>query len=147
MKFNDSLLLQELKRDEGSKKKNGRHLVYRDSKGILTLGYGRNVQDRGISEYEATLLLDEDVLECIQDLDKRYPWISKLTDVRQRALLNMRFNMGQGSFDTFQATLAHLEAGRWKEAANNIRASKYARDVGERAMRVAHMIEFGTVKG
>ena len=38
-----NLTLDALKRDEGSNKKNGRHIPYKDTKKLVTIGYGRNL--------------------------------------------------------------------------------------------------------
>lgn len=43
-------LTEQLKRSEGAVKKNGSHFPYKCPDDKLTIGYGRNIEERGISE-------------------------------------------------------------------------------------------------
>jgi lysozyme len=68
--------------------------------------------------------------------------------LRQRALLNMAFNLGwnpqaPGGLDDFKNTLRAMQDGHWTLAAAGMRASLWARQVGARAERLARMIETG----
>lgn len=131
---------KELIRDEGLRLK-----PYRCPAGKLTIGVGRNLDDTGITELEAEALLTYDIERFGYQLDRAIPWWRALSEVRQRVLLNMAFNMGTGKLMEFAITLAHVRAGRWKEAAAGMRASKWARQVGVRAERLARMMETGSV--
>jgi lysozyme len=145
------LLKQELQRDEA---KLGKPALkpYRDSVGKLTIGYGRNLDDVGIMPFEADDLLEHDIVACIGALSTRLaPWFDKLDDVRQRALINMSF-MGVDKLLGFVRMLEALRnAARTGDqrfydlAADELMDSKYARQVGQRAVRLAHMIRKGTV--
>lgn len=138
-------LYQELERDEALKLK-----PYRDSVGKLTIGIGRNLDDVGISEDEARYLLGNDVARACADLDRFLPFWRNLGPVRQRVLANMAFNMGIGRLQTFKFTLLMIEKGEWEKAAEGMRASLWARQVGPRAVRLAEMMRTGlepTTKG
>lgn len=128
----------ELVRDEGLKLK-----PYRCTAGKLTIGIGRNIEDRGITEAEAYYLLQNDILACCQSLDKTLPWWRKLSDARQRALVNMRFNLGEAGLLAFRFTLRALQEGRWQDAHNGALASKWASQVGDRAKRIAEAFLHG----
>lgn len=132
------VLVRELTRDEGVRLK-----PYRCSAGKLTIGIGRNIQDRGISRTEAEFLLHNDCADVFADLDRLLPWWRDLDEVRQRALANMCFNLGIGRLLGFRNTLRHLEAGRYLEAAQSALASKWATQVGHRAERIAVMLRDG----
>jgi len=129
---------KELIRDEGMRLK-----PYRCPAGKLTIGIGRNLEDSGISEAEADLLLTNDIARFSVLLDLELPWWKSLDEVRQRVLLNMAFNMGVTRLLGFTQTLGHVKAGRWKEAATGMKASKWAKQVGSRAARLAQMMETG----
>lgn len=131
---------KELIRDEGLKLK-----PYRCPAGKLTIGVGRNLEDTGITEVEAEMLLAYDIERFGYQLDRVIPWWRALNEVRQRVLLNMAFNMGTAKLMEFTITLANVQAGRWKEAAAGMRSSKWARQVGARAERLAKMMETGSV--
>ena len=75
---------------------------YKCTSGKITIGYGRNIEDMGISEDEAEYMLSNDIQLCVTWLDKEYPWFKKLSDTRQRALINMLFNLGIPRFTGFR---------------------------------------------
>jgi lysozyme len=125
-------LVQDLKRDEGLRLK-----AYRCSAGKLTIGYGHNLDDVGISEEEAEILLRNDVAKVVAALDAKLPWWRNLTEVRQRVLANMVFNLGMTGLLGFRNTLKLIETGAYMEAAQAMLASKWARQVGKRAERLA----------
>lgn len=136
--MNGETLINELIRDEGLRLK-----PYTDSVGKLTIGVGRNLTDVGISQEEATYLLHTDVARTITDLDRSIPWWDSLDGVRARVLVNMAFNMGVLGLLTFTNTLNMIHAGRYGDAADEMLASLWAKQVGPRALRLAEMMRTG----
>lgn len=131
-------LADELRRDEGV-----RPFPYADTVGKLTIGVGRNLSDRGLSDDEITYLLQNDIDLVIGDLNRGVPWWVELSPVRQRVLVNMCFNLGWSRLRGFRHTLAAVERGHYAAAAAGMRASKWARQVGARAERLARLMEIG----
>lgn len=120
---------------------------YLDTVGKWTIGVGRNLDDVGISKVEALYLLENDIDKAIRDLVAAFPWFVELDPVRQTVLVNMAFNMGVGSelrgLRSFKNTLRAIEEGRYEDAAKGMLASKWARQVGRRATRLAEMMKTG----
>lgn len=120
---------------------------YRDSVGKLTIGIGRNLDDKGITREEALYLFENDVKEKTAELDRYLPWWRKLDEVRQRVLLDMCFNMGIGDerrgLRSFKNTLSAIEDGLYEEAADLMLKSKWAKQVKGRARRLARMMRTG----
>lgn len=117
-------LKAQLTRHEGLRLK-----PYRDTLGHLTIGVGRNLSDVGISEDEAALLLRNDIGAAIAGLEARLPWVASLHPVRQRALVDLTFNVGLEGVLTFRRMLGALQAGRWDDARAELLASKWAAQV------------------
>ena len=112
--------------------------------GKLTIGYGRNLDDCGISEIEAYVLLKNDIQDCEQWLIDEIPEVyNKLDEVRQSVLLNMCFNLGIGGLLGFNNTLAFIATGDWERAANGMLASKWAKQVGRRAIELSELMRKG----
>ena len=130
-------LRTELTRDEGL-----RLMPYTDTVGKLTIGVGRNLTDKGISEDEARILLDADIKEHLQLLDDNLEWWRTMSENRQRVLANMAFNMGKGLL-SFVNTLAAMKRGDYEVAADGMVASKWAQQVGPRATRLVKMMREG----
>jgi|SRR6185295_18131892 len=116
---------------------------YVDAVGKWTVGVGRNITDRGIREAEAYFMLDNDIAEAAAEAIK-LPAFHLLDPVRQDVLINMIFNMGLPRVQGFKKMLAALEKNDWQEAAAEMRDSKWAMQVGNRAIELAAMIRSGS---
>lgn len=138
-----SRLISTLERHEGSVKVDGRHMPYTDTVGKLTLGYGRNLTDKGISEDEARRMLVGDVQECIGQLREAFDWFDALDDARQEVLINMCFNLGIVGLSKFHSTLEFVQAGQYEDASTGMLQSKWAKQVGRRANELAAMMKTG----
>src|SRR6266481_3495567 len=77
-----------------------RHQAYYDTKGIITIGVGRNLTGSGLSNDEIDLMLENDIEYFYKFLDGNYPWFKSLSEARQVALVDMCF-MGTKTFSTF----------------------------------------------
>ena len=128
-------LIQDLRRDEGVKS-----YPYRDTEGILTIGVGRNLEDRGLSDEEIDLLLMNDLKWVVVDLDRNLPWWREMDSARQRALANMCFQLGITRLLGFKKMLSALEAGDFSAAAAEALDSRYAQQTPQRAERIAALI-------
>ena len=130
---------EQLVRHEGLRLK-----PYRCTAGKLTIGIGRNLDDRGISQKEAYAMLERDIQDCEQWLVDEIPEVyNNLDEVRQSVLLNMCFNLGIKGLLEFKNTLAFIGTGDWERAANNMLASKWAKQVGMRAIELSEMMRKG----
>ncbi len=117
---------------------------YRCTAGKLTIGIGRNLDDCGISQTEAYVLLENDIQNCEKQLLDEIPEIYHgLDEVRKSVLLNMCFNLGIGGLLEFNNTLAFIAAGDWERAANGMLASKWAKQVGRRAIELSELMRKG----
>lgn len=134
-------LTDDLKRDEGMVLH-----AYTDSLGFITIGIGRLIDERrggGISEDEAEYLLRNDIARVVKNLDFYLPWWKLLSEPRQRVLANMCFNLGIAGLLTFKRTLAAVKEGRYSDAADGMLQSKWAKQVGNRAKRLAEVMRTG----
>lgn len=141
-----------------------RNQVYKDSKGIKTIGYGFNLEsgrftkeqvDRwtreGITETEARQVLNDELAKTREQLANKYPWFKTLDPVRQGAIIDMAYNMGMGGdkkgLGSFKKALAAMEKGDYETAAKEFLDSQYAKDVGPRANAIADLIRYGNGAG
>ena len=130
---------EQLIRHEGLRLK-----LYCCTAGKLTIGVGRNLDDCGISKSEAMVLLDNDILRCEAELIEHLPAVyTGLNDNRKAVLVNMCFNLGISGLIRFKNTLAFISAGDFERAANNMLASKWAKQVGIRAIELSELMRKG----
>lgn len=116
---------------------------YRCPAGKLTIGVGRNLDGGGISKEEALMLLRNDIGEAIAVCSQLFPLFQDLSDRRQRALIDMAFNLGETRFRKFVRLRAAVVRGDFAGAADEMLKSKWAAQVGKRAQTLAAMMREG----
>ncbi len=124
-------------RHEGLKLK-----TYLCTAGKTTIGVGRNLDDNGISKEEALFLLRNDIETCKQEAS-RFFWYEALSSVRKDVIVSMIFNLGLYRFSRFKNMIKALESKDYPEAARQMLDSKWATQVGNRAIELSKMMEKG----
>lgn len=131
---------------------------YEDSRGFLTVGYGRNLDTEGITSDEAIYLLGKpnvraarayiadngltpmqaeyflvnDINHVINWLSK-FSWWSNLSMNRQVCLVDMGFNLGENGFNDFKNMINFLSVGNYTEAASEMQKSLWYKQTGQRS--------------
>lgn len=132
------LIREELIAEEGWRNK-----PYRCSAGYLTVGVGRNLDAKGLSDSEVQVLLTNDIEECWRGVVRELPWVTQLSDPRQRVICGWAFQLGLSGLLEFKQTLAAIKAGRYDEAAAMMLQSKWAQQTPARVKRLAAMMRAG----
>ena len=114
-------LKDQIRLHEGVEKK-----VYLDTEGIETIGVGRNLRDRGLSEDEIDLLLDNDIAICEEELLNNFEWYAELDEVRKRVLIDMAFNLGMPKLKQFAKMLDAIENKDWVKCLTVAGLNKWA---------------------
>lgn len=132
-------LIEQLRRHEGV-----RSTVYKCTAGFETIGVGRNISESGLglSDDEIDYLLENDINRCRKEL-VIFPWFRELDPVRQDALTNLCFNLGISRLMRFEKALAAMEQRDYAKAAAEFLDSRWAEQVGNRAIEVTIMIRTG----
>ena len=127
-----------LKTDEGMKLK-----PYHDTNGKRTIGVGRNLDDKGLSNEEVNFLLINDIKDAIRDAQIFFPQLYNLSENRQMVLVNMAFNLGLSRLQGFKKMQLALNKNDFNAAADEMLDSKWSKDVKGRAERLAAMMRNG----
>ena len=159
MKYDKSIFIQKLIQHEGLVLQ-----VYKDSLGIDTIGIGRNLEDRGISneeleemgipsidhvysfgitEADAILLAENDVQIVEKELLDAHPCIAGLDAVRQLVLMDMAFNMGVPRLRKFKKMWAAIHEEDFTTASKEMLDSRWANQVKSRSTKLAHAMYSG----
>lgn len=153
--FDKQKLDSQLMLDEGLKLK-----PYRDTRGFLTTGVGRNLDGNPLTPEEvavighdgrtlpithdqAIFLLHNDEMKAIAALNANAPWWSHLFDVRARVLIDLCFNMGWKKLSGFHNFLGNMQASNFVEAADDLKDSLWYGQVGNRGKRLVEMVRTG----
>lgn len=126
-----------IKRQEGL-----RLTPYQDTEGILTIGWGRNLE-KGITQEEAEFLFIMDYYQAREDLIRLCPEWKDWDDRIFAGLVSMMYNLGLPRFLTFTRMIDAAKAGDWRRVAAEMRDSKWRRQVPNRVEEIAGLIEAG----
>lgn len=137
--------LERLKKDEGLVQwpyndETGKAIV--PAVGNITIGYGRNLNGKGISTEEAEYLLNNDLTTMWSEISNLLPWISTIDPVRQDVVLMVEFNTGD-VFE-FRNMLAALKINNWIDAANELMNSAAAKELNLRYSRMKNALLTGS---
>lgn len=136
-----SRLETQLRRDEGEVLS-----AYQDHLGFWTIGIGRLIDKRkggGISQQESSMLLANDIAKVASGVSSALPWTDQLDEARRGVLLNMAFQMGLQGLLGFRNTLATIQSGNYKLAAQQMLQSLWAKQTPERAKRLSDQMADG----
>ena len=117
---------------------------YKCTAGKLTIGYGRNLEDVGISQAEADMMFERDFAQAESEVKRllRVNGIDWECLIEQRfyVLTDMMFNMGYDRLSKFKKMLYALKKGLYEDVANEMLDSVWAKQVGNRATQLAALM-------
>lgn len=122
-----------------------RNLPYEDSKGIITIGIGHNMEAKPVADDIIQRWFQEDLQEARDFLYNNWPWIQNIDEARRDAFLNMAFNLGS-KLKGFRHMFSAAKRGEWNQAAAEALDSVWAAQVGNRAIELAEQIKTGKRK-
>lgn len=118
-------------------------------RGNVTVGVGRNLVAKGLSDDEIDYLLDNDINDAIAEA-QTFRWFASLDPVRAAVVVELCFNMGVAKLRGFKLFLSAMAQQRWPSAADEIDRSKWQEQVDPilgdgkgRADALIHMIRHG----
>lgn len=111
--------------------------------GHPTVGIGRALDVKGLTRDESVYLCKNDINEVDEQLRAAFDWFDRLDAVRCNVLANMCFNLGATGLLGFHNMLAAVQLGQYSRAAEEMLASKWAVQVGDRAKRLAKRMRTG----
>jgi len=132
-----SKLIDQLKVHEGFRSK-----PYKCTADKLTIGYGLNL-DAGIDGELAEMILNYQVQKVKSSLDK-FPWYASIdSEARKDAIVNMAFNLGVAGVCKFMKMINAISLRDYHQAAAEMLDSKWAKQVGTRAVELAEQMRSG----
>ena len=115
--------------------------------GKLTIGYGRNLTDKGITAEEAEYLFANDFDEACNNVGSVFDFksLKDFTYDRHMVLIDMMFNLGLDGFMKFSKMIDAIKKGDWEKAAEEAENSLWFKQVGERAKRNVEILREGKI--
>ena len=134
-----------------------RRRPYRCPAGHMTIGIGHNCDVNGLpadmkQELARTGQITDEMIDTLYRADeysaicacrRLYDNWDEVDEVRQMALIDFVFNVGEGTAQDFVITNCAIESGDWEGAAHGLENSRWYRQVGQRGPRIVGMIRTG----
>ncbi len=115
--------------------------AYKCKLGVTTVGYGRNLETRGLTENEAEYLLRNDIDEADNWCSVSLPYYKTLSVARKSVLIDMYVNLGATGLLKFKRMHAALENKDYTRAAAEMLDSRWATQVGNRAIHLSKIMD------
>jgi len=132
-------LKESLMRAEGLRLK-----LYRDTENFWSIGYGRCLDKRGITQVEAEYLLDNDIDAAKKQYEQLPGWVkSKCNEIRREVIIEMIFQLGLGGVLKFKKMLAAIQAGDFDKAAEEMLASRWHEQTPARCEELSERMRAG----
>jgi lysozyme len=134
-------LIEMIKRHEGVETHS-----YKCTANKTTIGVGRNIDPEGgigLTMPEIEYLLQNDVDRVEAELVGALPWVEHVEWERMDALVNICFNLGLPRFLKFKKAIAAAEDQDWELSADEFLDSRWATQVGQRAVEVTNLLRTG----
>jgi lysozyme len=132
-------LIDSIKRHEGL-----RLFPYQDTTYHTSIGYGRNLDERGITNEEAEFMLKTDIAMA----EKRFGDLpdavqDNCNDARRDVLIEMIFQMGYIGVLRFKRMLGAIAAGDFERASKEMFMSRWASQAPSRCKEMAEVMRRG----
>ena len=141
MEFFVDRLREELKTDEGCK-----YEIYLDHLGLPTFGIGHLVTERDpeyqkevgtvVDEIRVNEVFEQDIQVTVDECKILFVDWSNLPEEVKLITANMMFNMGRPRLSKFKKMIQAIKDGDWLEAANQMKDSRWYKQVTNRADRL-----------
>lgn len=139
-----------------------RDMMYKDSKGIPTIGYGSNLnaahirkeleslgysptsllaRNQAIREKDAEILLKRGMAQALKDAKKFASNWDQLDPIAKVVLVDMSYNLGLTRLSKFKRFRSALERLDYAEARDEMIDSKWYNDVGRRSKRLVQLMD------
>jgi lysozyme len=111
-------------------------------RGHPTIGIGRNLDAKPLSDAAVDLLFAEDFEECRDACQAIYgvEFFDALPLPRKLALINICFNIGGAGLAKFKSMNSAILKYDWGAAVSQLESSRYARQVPKRALRIKKLL-------
>jgi len=113
-------------------------MPYDDTLGFATIGYGTKLP---LSEEESQVILEMRLKEKIKELEKKEPFVNKLTLNAQSVISEMSYQMGVNGVLKFKKMWKHLKNFDYVSASEEMLDSRWAIQTPDRAKKLSNLMK------
>jgi lysozyme len=131
-----SKLIDSIKKHEGYV-----GIVYKDSLGIDTIGYGFAIKDLELDEDICEIILERKLHYLTDRLSLKFGWFKYMPPEIKDIVTEMSYQLGVTGFSKFKKTIAYLQNKQWEEASVEMLDSLWARQTPNRAKELSNRVK------
>ena len=129
-------LIESIKKHEGYV-----GVVYKDSLGIDTIGYGFAIKDLELDVDVCDIILERK-LKALQDMVQvKFNWYIYMPQEIKDVVMEMCYQLGVGGFSKFKKTIAYLQNKQFKDASEEMLDSLWAKQTPNRAKELSKKVK------
>ena len=129
-------LIESVKKNEGY-----RSMVYKDSLGIDTIGYGFAIKDLELEEDICEEILVRKLKDLQSSIKKKFHWFEDMPPQIKDVVMEMCYQLGVGGFSKFRKTISYLENKQFKHASAEMLDSLWAKQTPNRAKALSNIVK------
>ncbi|QDP50676.1 MAG: putative endolysin [Prokaryotic dsDNA virus sp.] len=115
-------------------------IVYKDSLGIDTIGYGFAIKDLELDRDICDLILERKIQELEDRVKLKFGWYPFMPKVIQDVVMEMCYQLGVTGFSKFVKTITYLKDKDFKNASIEMLDSKWAKQTPNRAKKMSKIV-------
>ena len=116
-------------------------VVYKDSLGIDTIGYGFAIKDLELDEDICDIILERK-LKNLHDIIKiKFKWYQYMPQEIKNVVMEMCYQLGVGGFSKFKKTIAYLQNKQFHDASVEMLDSLWAKQTPNRAKELSNRVK------
>ena len=116
-------------------------IVYKDSLGIDTIGYGFAIKDLELDEDICEIILERKLKELETRVNLKFKWFMYMPQEIKDVVMEMCYQLGVGGVSKFKKTIAYLQNKQWEEASVEMLDSLWAKQTPNRAKELSNRVK------
>ena len=115
-------------------------IVYKDSLGIDTIGYGFAIKDLELDKDICDIILERKLKDLESRIKLKFGWYPFMPKTIQNVVIEMCYQLGVTGFSKFVKTITYLKDKDFKSASVEMLDSKWAKQTPNRAKEMSEIV-------
>ena len=115
-------------------------IVYKDSLGIDTIGYGFAIKDLELDEDICSMILERKLENLICRVDNKFSWYKYMPQDIKDVVVEMCYQLGVTGVSKFKKTISYLQNKQWEDASIEMLDSLWAKQTPNRAEELSNRV-------
>ena len=116
-------------------------IVYKDSLGIDTIGYGFAIKDLELDEDICEIILERKLKDLQSRVDLKFNWYRYMPQEIKDIVMEMCYQLGITGFSKFKKTIVYLQNKQWNDASVEMLDSLWAKQTPNRAKEMSDRVK------